>query len=171
MNSYHDVEVGCNNYIYRMFDVPFNVHLHCTRTAGWELWDVTDNNGNGKRLGGEFDNLPFEIRLHDQIICNNRFIKPVMLGDYALGEDQTFRLGLIRCETIWNSWNSILTVVLPEANAFHANSILESLLKYIKRFGGVAWAGYFWQATHVEATQAPDRFGFRLHLREPHTDS
>lgn len=171
MNSYHDVEIGCNNYVYRMHDVPFNVQLHCTRTAGWELWDVTDNNGNGKRLGGEYENLPFEIRLHDQILCNNRFITPVENADYKLSENQEFLLGRIQCQTMWSSWDSILTVVLPDANAQSCNSILESLVKYIRRFGGVAWAGYFWQVFSVLPTASPERIGFVLKLSNPQTDS
>lgn len=172
-NTYHDVEVGCNNYVYRMFDVPFSHDLRCCRSAGWELWDVAANGGDGKRLGGEYHNKPFEIRLHDKIICNNRFILPAdpALVKEKLGEHHLFSLGLIECETIWHSWDSVLTVVLPSQQWPYINQLCKSLVKYINRFGGVSWAGYFWSVESINETPSPARHGFQLKISEPKTDS
>lgn len=170
IGTYHDVEIGCNNYLYRTFDAPYNYHLHCTRTGGWEYWDVSANEGRGKRIGGEYESMPFEVRLHDQIICHNRFVAPAQLDKSTFEFDAPFRIGEWSCPVIWQSWERTLSVFIPEKYEQDIGVVIERLVAYIKRFGGVAWAGYFWTCDTVYPSTSPDRLCIRLKLTEPKTD-
>jgi hypothetical protein len=55
-SSYHDLHITTDK-IERtsIFDLPFNLMVTCTRTAGWELWRYPEV-GPEKLVAGEYNN-------------------------------------------------------------------------------------------------------------------
>ena len=54
MPGYHDLYITTPS-IRRtsIFNLPYSIQLHCTRTAGWQVWEVW--NGQEKLLAGEYE--------------------------------------------------------------------------------------------------------------------
>ena len=168
MNTYHDVEIGCKNRIYKMMNVPFHMQLICERTAGWELWETACRHANLKsdeRVGGEYADAPFEIRIKDAVICHNRFSVPVEKP--KLSDEQSLTIGLLQLLTSWKGTVQELTVQF----AHNQLSAYTDLTAYVQRFGGLWWAGYFWTASLEEGYGTMDKqYYARFVLSEPKSD-
>lgn len=61
--SYHDVEVEFGEVREKVFNLPFNIKLTCTRVGGWELWD------QDKLLAGEYGEVPLKVYVAGNLIC------------------------------------------------------------------------------------------------------
>jgi len=63
--SYHDVEVEFNGIREKIFNLPFNLMLTCTRVGGWELWESTVDTVSlkldYKLIAGEYNETPLKI--------------------------------------------------------------------------------------------------------------
>ena len=170
MNTYHHVEIGCKNYIYKMMNVPFHMQLTCTRSGGWELWEMPSRSANLQketRVGGEYEDAPFEIRHGDMIVCSNRFIVPVQPEYFNLTDNRDLSLGLLKLATLWTGSNNELLVYFEEDQL----PAYESLCAYVKRFEGLWWGGYFWKADLQEGYRTINNvYTARFVLSEPKTD-
>lgn len=72
--SYHDVVVYVGDVAYRIAD-NYALQLHCTRTAGWRLYEVWE--GKEKLIGGEYEGAPFCIEVAGVVILGS---KPVTVS-------------------------------------------------------------------------------------------
>lgn len=53
--SYHDLYITAADLPRsRLADLPFNVHVICTRVGGWEVWHKPDRAGEPQLLAGEY---------------------------------------------------------------------------------------------------------------------
>lgn len=54
--SYHDLFIQTPD-IERtsIFDLPYNVEVHCTRVTGWQVWETSGGLQNARLLAGEFE--------------------------------------------------------------------------------------------------------------------
>lgn len=171
MNSYHDVEIGCKNRIYKMMNVPFSHQLNCTRSAGWELWELCNGSigcaPKDERVGGEYSDAPFEIRIHDAVICHNRFITPVDIDTLEMSTADHITLGLLSLPTLWDKSKRELRVTFNDTQL----SAYADMAAYVLRFGGLWYAGYFWTAELLDAFTMIDKKSYAIfQLTEPKTD-
>lgn len=53
--SYHDLHITTPK-IGRtaIFNLPFRVHVHCTRVGGWQVWAMKEGTLPEEELGGEY---------------------------------------------------------------------------------------------------------------------
>jgi hypothetical protein len=68
--SYHDVVVFAGDQRLRLFDCSYGLQLQCTRSAGWELWNVWD--GKEEFLAGEYSSKPLRIEVRGVVICETK---------------------------------------------------------------------------------------------------
>ena len=62
MTSYHDLHVTTAKILRTsIFDLPFNVQVHCTRAAGWQVWQ--GETGFEKCIAGEYEGENRGLRL------------------------------------------------------------------------------------------------------------
>lgn len=74
MPSYHELFITTRK-IERtaLFNLPFRVHVRCSRVSGWEVWALKENSLPEELLGGEFgaeDWLVLDVAGH--VICDSR---------------------------------------------------------------------------------------------------
>lgn len=72
--SYHDLHITTPT-IERtsIFNLPFRVHVMCSRVGGWEAWAMKEQDLPEERLGGEFGGekwLVLDVAGH--VICDGR---------------------------------------------------------------------------------------------------
>jgi hypothetical protein len=170
MNSYHDIEIGCKNRIYKMMNIPFHMRLFCERTAGWEFWEMQNRQAGVHKdtlVAGEFSSEPFEIQIHGAVVCSNRWVYPATPDALALAEHQEFTCGLLKLETLWLEDEQELRIYFSPDQV----SAYEDIAAYNLKFGGLYWAGYFWKANLTEAFAIlGGRVQARFTLSEPKTD-
>lgn len=69
--SYHDVVVFAGDQRLRLFDSSFGLQLHCTRSAGWQLWNVWD--GKEELLAEEYSSTkPIRIEVRGVVVCETK---------------------------------------------------------------------------------------------------
>jgi hypothetical protein len=68
--TYHDVVVFVEGQRIGLFNSSYGLQLHCTRSAGWQLWNVWD--GKEELLGGEYSNKDFRIEVRGAVICQSK---------------------------------------------------------------------------------------------------
>lgn len=73
--SYHDLFVTTPEIPRTsIFNLPYGIEVHCSRTSGWSLWDSTDGWPNWHLLAGEYDGkerwLILDVAGH--VIVNSR---------------------------------------------------------------------------------------------------
>lgn len=72
-HSYHDLHITTNGIPRTsIFNLPFNIHVLCTRVGGWEVWDshgLVDHK-QWTLLGGEYDDeKPLTLDVGGMVIC------------------------------------------------------------------------------------------------------
>lgn len=56
MPSYHDLHVTAPEIPRaRLFDLPYNIEVHCTRVTGWQVWDTSQGFQDAVLLAGEYE--------------------------------------------------------------------------------------------------------------------
>lgn len=69
--SYHDVVVFAGDKRLCLFDSSYGLQLHCTRVAGWQLWNVWD--GKDELLAGEYNpEKPIRVEVRGVVICETK---------------------------------------------------------------------------------------------------
>ena len=71
--SYHDLYITTKT-IKRtsIFDLPFSLMVTCTRTGGWELWNVLNGIQNATLIAGEYDQKWLVLDVNGSIVVDGR---------------------------------------------------------------------------------------------------
>lgn len=78
--SYHDLHITTPNLARTsIFNLPFRVHVHCTRVSGWTAWAIKESALSEELLGGEYDYVEetgdgnwLVLDVAGHIICDSR---------------------------------------------------------------------------------------------------
>jgi hypothetical protein len=71
--SYHDLHIT-TEHIPRtpIFNLPFSLMVTCTRTGGWELWNVSEGIAKAKLVAGEYSELWMVLDVDGTVIVDSR---------------------------------------------------------------------------------------------------
>jgi hypothetical protein len=61
--TYHDIELEFGSVKQKIFDLPHNLKLTCTRVGGWELWQ------QDRVIAGEYNDIALKIYVAGILIC------------------------------------------------------------------------------------------------------
>jgi hypothetical protein len=54
-----------------IFNLPFNVQVHCTRVGGWQVWHRPDDRGELVQLAGEYSKNGLRLDVAGHVICDS----------------------------------------------------------------------------------------------------
>jgi hypothetical protein len=70
--SYHDLYITTADLPRTsIFNLPFNVQVHCTRVGGWQVWHRPGDQGELVQLGGEYADNGLRLDVDGHIICDS----------------------------------------------------------------------------------------------------
>lgn len=70
--SYHDLYITAADLPRsRLADLPFNVHVLCTRAGGWEVWHNPDRAGEPQLLAGEYSAAGLVLDVAGHVILDS----------------------------------------------------------------------------------------------------
>jgi hypothetical protein len=82
--SYHDLHIECDGLPRTsIFNLPYNVSVHCTRTGGWEVWHRPDDRGEQKVLAGEYHMRGLRLDVAGHVIVDSLTDQMERRADYS----------------------------------------------------------------------------------------